>query len=72
MVKPLLTIKYMTSDMKRITFLVPEDTYNQLVKASDQRAESMSNIVRRLVMEWLEEQAKPHPKPAAGQGDVMG
>ncbi|MCL4867782.1 MAG: hypothetical protein KJ063_02340 [Anaerolineae bacterium] len=50
--------------MKRVTILLPEDIYELFMTASEQRHESMSNIGRRLVIEWLE--ANP-PKPKQSQ-----
>lgn len=50
------------SELKRVTFLLPENYYEMLVKLSEQKAEAMSSIARRLIIEYLE-QNPPKPGP---------
>lgn len=59
----------MGTDMKRVTILLPEDIYELFMDVSAQRHESMSNIGRRLVIEWLE---KNPPKPKPGTDKSVG
>ena len=59
----------MTSNLERVTILLPKDVHNALVAACDHRHESMSNIGRRLFIDWLIESgyykqpAPPKPGP---------
>lgn len=49
----------MATDMKRITVFVPEDVYDALLKATELRREPLSQLGRRLYIEWL---AREHPE----------
>ena len=48
----------MATDMKRITVFVPEDVYDALLSATELRREPLSQLGRRLFIEWLVEK---HP-----------
>ena len=51
------------SELKRVTFLLPENYYEMLVQLSEQKAEAMSSIARRLIIDYLEANPpKPGPK----------
>lgn len=58
----------MATDMERVTVLLPKDVYKKLIRVSEQRHESMSNIGRRLFMDWLEENP-PKVMPPIEQED---
>lgn len=51
----LLILNCMTTDMKRLVILLPEEVHEAFIRASETRYESMSNLGRRLLIEWLEQ-----------------
>ena len=52
----------MTTDLKRLVILMPEDELIRLQKISSERHESMSNLGRRLIIEWMDKEY-PDSKP---------
>lgn len=52
--------------LKRVPILLPDHWFNQLRQRAQKRTDSMSNICRQLVIEWLNEQdgkdKTPQPK----------
>lgn len=48
----------MATDMKRIAVFVPDDVYDALLQATELRREPLSQLGRRLFIEWL---LREHP-----------
>lgn len=55
------TFPLMTTDMKRVTILLPEEEFERLQEIARKRHESVSNIGRRLLIEWMEKEYPRKP-----------
>jgi hypothetical protein len=54
--KSLMMEAEMAGEMKRVVILLPEEEYDRFKEEVESQYETMSNIGRRLILQWLRDQ----------------